>query len=50
MWRGVILLIGLIACAIATGVLAQDERKTVIVEIYAPEGARLFIEGKELKL
>src|SRR5689334_16121271 len=37
----------LIACVLATAALAQDARNTVTVEVYAPEGARLFIEGKE---
>jgi uncharacterized protein (TIGR03000 family) len=47
MWRNLILTASLIACAIPPGALAQDERKTVTVEVYAPEGSRLFIEGKE---
>ena len=28
---------------------AQESRKTVILEVYLPEGARLFIEGQETK-
>src|SRR5947207_98699 len=47
MWRKITLAASLIACVIALAALAQDERKTVTVEVYAPEGARLFIEGKE---
>jgi uncharacterized protein (TIGR03000 family) len=47
MWRSFIRTSGLIVWLIAAGALAQDERKTVTVEIYAPEGARLFIEGRE---
>ncbi len=42
-----ILAAGLLACLIPAGTLAQDYRKTVTVEVYLPEGARLFIEGQE---
>ena len=27
----------------------QDDRKTVTVEVYLPESARLFIEGQEMR-
>ena len=47
MRRNLILAAGLIACGIPASMLAQDYRKTVIVEIYGPEGIRLFIEGQE---
>jgi uncharacterized protein (TIGR03000 family) len=47
MGRSFIVAAGLIVCAVAAGALGQDDRRTVTVEIYAPEGARLFIEGQE---
>jgi uncharacterized protein (TIGR03000 family) len=49
MWRSVILTAGLFACLIPAGTLAQGYRKTVTVEVYLPEGARLFIEGQETR-
>jgi len=49
MWRGLILAVGLLACVIAARAFAQDSRKTVTVEVYLPEAARLFIEGQEVK-
>jgi uncharacterized protein (TIGR03000 family) len=36
------------ASLIQTGTLAQVWRKTVTVEVYFPEGARLFVEGQEM--
>src|SRR5262245_46959039 len=48
MWRKLILAAGLFACLIPAGTFAQDDRKTVTVEVYLPEGARLFIEGQEM--
>ncbi len=47
MWPNLILSAGLFACLISAGTFAQDYRKTVTVEVYLPEGARLFIEGQE---
>ena len=47
MWRNLILAVGVFACLIAAGTFAQEDRKTVTVEVYMPEGARLFIEGQE---
>ncbi len=47
MWRNLILASGLFACLIAPGTFAQDYHKTVMVEVYLPESARLFIEGQE---
>jgi len=47
MWRNLILAAGLLACLIPAGTFAQEFRKTVTVEVYLPEGARLFIEGQE---
>jgi hypothetical protein len=44
-----ILAAGLFACLIAAGSFAQDDRKTVTVEVYLPESARLFIEGQEMR-
>ncbi len=49
MRRNLILAAGLFACLIPAGTVAQDDRKTVTVEVYVPEGARLFIEGQESK-
>jgi uncharacterized protein (TIGR03000 family) len=49
MWRNLILGAGLFACLILTGAFAQEWRKTVTVEVYPPEGARLFIEGQETR-
>ena len=47
MWRNLILAAGLFACLFPAGTFAQGYRKTVTVEVYLPEGARLFIEGQE---
>jgi uncharacterized protein (TIGR03000 family) len=49
MWRIAIPRAGLFSCLILAGTSAQDYHKTVTVEVYLPEGARLFIEGKEMK-
>jgi uncharacterized protein (TIGR03000 family) len=49
MWRNLILAAGLFACLIPAGSFAQEDRKTVTVEVYWPEGARLFIEGREMR-
>ena len=49
MWRDLILAAGLFACLIPAGTFAQQYRKTVTVEVYLPEGARLFIEGQETR-
>jgi len=48
MGRNWILAAGLGACLIAAGTFAQDFRKTVTIEVYLPEGARLFIQGQEM--
>jgi uncharacterized protein (TIGR03000 family) len=48
MCRNSILAAALFACAIPAGTFAQEYRKTVTVEVYLPEGARLFIEGREM--
>jgi uncharacterized protein (TIGR03000 family) len=48
MWRKLILAAGLFACLVPASAFAQDYRKTVTVEVYLPEGARLFIEGQEM--
>jgi uncharacterized protein (TIGR03000 family) len=47
MWRNLIVAWGLLACAIPARAFAQDYRKTVTIEVYLSEGARLFIEGRE---
>ena len=49
MRRNLILAAGLFACLIPVGTFAQKYRKTVTVEVYLPEGARLFIEGQETR-
>ncbi len=49
MWRNLILAVRLFACVIPGDTFAQEYRKTVTVEIYVPEDARLFIEGQETK-
>jgi len=49
MGRNLILAAGLFACLIPAGTFAQEYRKTVTVEVYLPEGARLFIEGQETR-
>lgn len=50
MWGNLLLLIaGLLACLLPTTSTAQDWRKTVTLEVYLPESARPFIEGREMK-
>src|SRR4051794_23565562 len=49
MGRILILALALLACLIPAGTFAEEPRKTVTVEVYLPEGARLFIEGQETK-
>ena len=49
MWRKEILAAGLFACAIPAATFAQDYRKTVMLEVYLPQGARLFIEGQKMR-
>jgi uncharacterized protein (TIGR03000 family) len=49
MGRSVILAAGLSAFLIAAGTLAQEYWKTVTVEVFLPEGARLFIEGRPMR-
>ena len=49
MRRNMILAAGLFACLVPVGTLAQEWRQTVTVEVYVPEGARLFIEGQETR-
>jgi uncharacterized protein (TIGR03000 family) len=47
MWRNLILAAGLFTCVIPAGTFSQDYRKTITIEVYQPEGARLFIEDQE---
>jgi uncharacterized protein (TIGR03000 family) len=47
--RNVILAAGLFACLLAAGMYAQDYRKTVTLEVYLPEDARLYIEGQDTR-
>ena len=49
MRRNLILAAGLFGCVILVTTFAQEYRKTVTVEVYLPEGARLFIEGQETR-
>jgi uncharacterized protein (TIGR03000 family) len=49
MWRNVILAVALFACLIPAGTPAQEYRRTVTVEVFWPEGARLFIGGQEMR-
>ena len=65
MGRNLILAAGLLTCLIPAGTFAQpagknaaqpadkktaqEDRKTVLVEVYLPEDARLFFEGQEMK-
>ena len=49
MWRNLILAIGLCACVLSAGTFAEEDRRTVTVEVYLPAGARLLIEGQETR-
>src|SRR5947209_2702342 len=50
MWPNVLLAASVFLCFIsASTTSAQDFRSTVTLEIYLPEAARLFIEGREVK-
>jgi len=49
MGRKVNLAVGLVACLIAAGTFAQEYWRTVTLEVYLPEGARLFIEGQPIR-
>lgn len=49
MGRSLVLAVTLLACLAPVGTFAQEQRKTVTVEVYLPEGARLFIEDREMK-
>jgi uncharacterized protein (TIGR03000 family) len=40
---------GLFLCLIAARAFAQDDRKTVTLEVYLPEGARLFVQDQEMR-
>src|SRR5262245_31925444 len=46
MGRQWILPAGLLACLIPAGTFAQGYQTSVIIEVFLPEGARLFIEGQ----
>jgi uncharacterized protein (TIGR03000 family) len=48
MCRNLIVMAGLFTCVIPASSFAQEYRKTATVEVYLPEGARLFIEGQEM--
>src|SRR4029077_12836427 len=45
----VVMATGLLTCLIPVGTFAQNDRKTVTVEVYLPEDARLVIEGQETR-
>jgi uncharacterized protein (TIGR03000 family) len=49
MWRTLILALGLFAGLIPADTIAQDDWKTVTVEVYLPERAQLFIEGQDTR-
>ena len=49
MWRNMILAAGLFVGLVPAGTLAQEWRQKVEVEVYLPEGARLFFEGQETR-
>lgn len=49
MWHSKVLAWLLFACLIPAGAFAQDFRKTVTLEVYLPEDARLLIEGQDTK-
>ncbi|MBS0206975.1 MAG: TIGR03000 domain-containing protein [Planctomycetes bacterium] len=49
MWRNLILATSLFACVIPVGRSELEPRKTVTIEVYLPECARLWIEGHETK-
>jgi uncharacterized protein (TIGR03000 family) len=48
MWRNLILAAGLFGHLIPAGTIAQEWRKTITIEVYVPEGTRLFIESQEM--
>src|SRR5579872_6794230 len=39
----------LFAGIVPAGTFAQEDRKTVTVEVYLPEGARLFVEDRKMR-
>lgn len=49
MGRHSILAAGLLACLFPADACAQDSRKTVTIEVYVPDDARLLIEGQGTK-
>jgi uncharacterized protein (TIGR03000 family) len=49
MGRNLILPAGLFACLLSAGTFGQASRKTVMVEVYLPERARLLIDGRETR-
>lgn len=48
MWRNLILAAGLIFRVILADALAEEDLKTVMVEVYLPEDAQLFVQEKEM--
>lgn len=49
MWRSLILAMGLLACLHQGGLSAQESGRTVTIEVYLPDDARLFIQGQEMQ-
>jgi uncharacterized protein (TIGR03000 family) len=49
MGRNLILAAGLFACQIPDLTVERSVRKTITVEVYVPENARLFIQGQETR-
>ncbi|HVX62287.1 MAG TPA: methyltransferase domain-containing protein [Pirellulales bacterium] len=48
MMNGLILAAGLLACAVQSRAFAQEDRKTITLEVYLPHTARLFIQGQPM--
>lgn len=49
MWRSVVLASLVLPCLIPAGTFAQDERRTVTLEVYLPKNAQLLIEGQDTR-
>jgi uncharacterized protein (TIGR03000 family) len=49
MWRNWILAASLFACLTPAGTPAQEGRKPVTIEVFWPQGAQVFIEGREVR-
>ncbi len=47
MWRNLIPAAALLACQSPAGTFAQERPRSVTIEVYLPEDARLFVQGQE---